>query len=64
MTISLSVLIHKCLSVSEAEYWEDDEDTEDDFRELSPSQLTPSSPQDREVNTIVWWIVVCFKVSM
>lgn len=40
-----------------AEYWEDDEDIKDDFGELSPSQLTPSSPQDREVNTIVWWIV-------
>ena len=63
LTISLSVTVelclhHKWLSVSEAEYWEqDDEDIEDDFGELSPSQLTPSSPQDREVNTIVWWIV-------
>ena len=43
----------------EAEYWEQDEDSEEPFEEPSadPTEATPPSPEDKEVSAVVWWIV-------
>jgi hypothetical protein len=43
----------------EAEYWEQDEDSEEPFEEPSAdsTEATPPSPEDKEVSAVVWWIV-------